>query len=76
LRGEETGLTDEERGFDDALAENQSARQVMGEPTLRVIAQELVTGLPIGASFASSVFGSTPKKVKLRQRADRSRQDK
>jgi type I restriction enzyme, R subunit len=42
-RGEETGLSDEEIAFYDALAENESARQVMGEPTLRVIAQELVT---------------------------------
>jgi type I restriction enzyme R subunit len=42
-RGEETGLTDEEIAFYDALAENESARQVMGEPALRVIAQELVT---------------------------------
>ena len=41
-RGEETGLTDEEIAFYDALAENESARQVMGEPTLRVIAHELV----------------------------------
>jgi type I restriction enzyme R subunit len=42
-RGEETGLTDEEIAFYDALAENESARQVMGEPKLRVIAHELVT---------------------------------
>jgi type I restriction enzyme, R subunit len=41
-RGEETGLSDEEIAFYDALAENDSARQVMGEPTLRVIAHELV----------------------------------
>ena len=40
-RGEETGLTDEEIAFYDALAENESARQVMGEPALRVIAHEL-----------------------------------
>ena len=44
-RGEETGLTDEEIAFYDALAENQSARDVMGEPTLRVIAHELLTSL-------------------------------
>jgi type I restriction enzyme R subunit len=44
-RGEETGLTDEEIAFYDALAENESARQVMGEPTLRVIAHELVASI-------------------------------
>ena len=48
-RGEETGLTDEEIAFYDALAENESARQAMGEPALRVIAHELV------ASIKSSV---------------------
>lgn len=45
LRGEETGLSDEEIAFYDALAENESARTVMGEPALRVIAHELVTGI-------------------------------
>ena len=43
--GEETGLTDEEIAFYDALAENENARQVMGEPTLRVIAHELVVSI-------------------------------
>ena len=38
----ENGLTDEEIAFYDALADNQSAREVMGEPTLRVIAHELL----------------------------------
>lgn len=44
-RGEETGLSDEEIAFYDALAENESAREVMGEPTLRVIAHELIASL-------------------------------
>ena len=42
-RGEETGLSDEEIAFYDALAENDSAREAMGEPALRVIAHEPVT---------------------------------
>jgi type I restriction enzyme R subunit len=41
-RGEETGLSPEEIAFYDALAQNESARDVMGEPVLRVIAHELV----------------------------------
>ena len=49
-RGEETGLTDEEIAFYDALAENESARQVMGEPALRVIATELVKGIKSNVS--------------------------
>jgi type I restriction enzyme R subunit len=44
-RGEEAGLSNEEIAFYDALAENESAREVMGEPTLRVIAHELVTNV-------------------------------
>jgi type I restriction enzyme R subunit len=41
-RGEEQGLSDEEIAFYDALAANDSAREAMGEPALRVIAHELV----------------------------------
>jgi len=44
-RGEETGLTDEEIAFYDALAENESAVEVMGDEKLRVIAHELLTSL-------------------------------
>ncbi|MCX7627436.1 MAG: type I restriction endonuclease subunit R, partial [Methylophilaceae bacterium] len=44
-RGEEQGLTDEEIAFYDALAENESAVQVMGDDKLRVIAHELLTSL-------------------------------
>jgi type I restriction enzyme, R subunit len=49
-RGEEMGLTDEEKAFYDALAENESARQVMGEPSLRVIAHELVARIKSSVS--------------------------
>jgi type I restriction enzyme R subunit len=41
-RGEESGLSDEEIALYVALAENESAREAMGEPQLRVIAHELV----------------------------------
>jgi type I restriction enzyme R subunit len=44
-RGEESGLSDEEIAFYDALAENDSAREAMGEPQLRVIAHELVENI-------------------------------
>jgi type I restriction enzyme R subunit len=44
-RGEETGLSEEEIAFYDALAQNESAQEVMGEPALRVIAHELVKSL-------------------------------
>jgi len=41
-RGQEMGLSDDEVAFYDALADNESARQVMGDETLRFLAQELV----------------------------------
>jgi hypothetical protein len=39
-RGEETGLSNDGIAFYDALAESESARTVMGEPALWVIAHE------------------------------------
>lgn len=44
-QGEEQGLSPEEIAFYDALAENESAVQVMGDDKLRVIAHELLTRL-------------------------------
>ncbi len=44
-RGEEQGLSEEEIAFYDALAENQSAVDVMGDDNLKVIAHELLVSL-------------------------------
>lgn len=44
-RGEEEGLNDDEIAFYDALAENESAVQVMGNDALKVIAHELLDSL-------------------------------
>ncbi|TQV61883.1 MAG: type I restriction endonuclease subunit R [Halothiobacillaceae bacterium] len=44
-RGEEQGLSDEEIAFYDALAENESAVQMMGDDKLKLIAHELLTSL-------------------------------
>ena len=41
-RGEELGLSEDEIAFYDALETNDSAVQVLGDETLRAIAQELV----------------------------------
>ena len=41
-RGEKLGLTEDELAFYDALETNDSAVQVLGDETLRVIARELV----------------------------------
>jgi len=44
-RGEELGLSEEEIAFYDALAENQSAVDVMGDVNLKIIAHELLISL-------------------------------
>lgn len=41
-RGEKLGLTDDEVAFYDALADNASAREVLGDDKLQMLAQELV----------------------------------
>ena len=49
-RGEEEGLTQEEISFYDALAQNESAVEVMGNAHLRVIAHELLNSLKSSVS--------------------------
>ena len=49
-RGEEEGLSQEEIAFYDALAQNESAIEVMGNDQLRVIAHELLSSLKGNAS--------------------------
>ena len=44
-RGEESGLSDDEIAFYDALAENEGALQIMGDDKLRLIAHELLVSL-------------------------------
>jgi len=41
-RGKQLNLTEEEVAFYDALADNESARQVLGDETLKTIARELI----------------------------------
>ena len=50
-RGEEDGLSPDEVAFYDALADNESAVEVMGDQQLRVIAHELLTSLKKTASI-------------------------
>jgi type I restriction enzyme, R subunit len=50
-RGEEMGLTEEEVAFYDVLAENESARKVMQDNTLILIARELVDRIKAKASL-------------------------
>ena len=41
-RGKDLGLNDDELAFYDALADNESSREVLGDATLKTIARELV----------------------------------
>ena len=50
-RGEETGLSDDEIAFYDALAENDSAVQVLGDKKLKLIAHELLEKLKANVSI-------------------------
>jgi len=50
-RGEDEGLSQDEIAFYDALAENQSAVELMGNDSLKLIAHELLIGLRGGATI-------------------------
>ncbi len=63
-RGEELGLTEDELAFYDALEVNDSAVKVLGDATLRAIAQELVEAVKRNVSIDWSVKESA--KAKLR----------
>lgn len=48
---EDTGLTSEEIAFHDALADNQSADEILGSDQLELIAHELLQGLKANVSI-------------------------
>lgn len=50
-RGEESGLSEDEVAFYDALADNASAREVMRDDTLKLIARELADRIKTKASL-------------------------
>lgn len=50
-RGEEIGLTPDKKAFYDALADNQSAVDVLGNDQLKIIAHELLKGLRANVSI-------------------------
>ncbi len=64
-RGEDSGLTDEERAFYDALADNDSAVQAMGSKELRVIATELVTQVRQSVTIDWTLRESARAKIKV-----------
>ncbi|GIV81895.1 MAG: DEAD/DEAH box helicase [Anaerolineae bacterium] len=64
-RGEELGLTDEELAFYDALAQNQSAVEVMGTKELAVIAVELVKQVRRNVSIDWTVRQAARAKMRV-----------
>lgn len=64
-RGESTGLTSDELAFYDALAENESAREVMGDEILMQIAKDLTTAIKNNISVDWAIRESVQAKMKM-----------
>ena len=64
-RGENLGLSDDELAFYDALEVNDSAVKVLGEPTLRDIARELVDGVRKNVTIDWTVKESVRAKLRV-----------
>jgi type I restriction enzyme R subunit len=64
-RGADLGLNDDEIAFYDALAQNESAIQVMGVAELKVIATELVTSVRKSVTIDWTVRESARAKIRV-----------
>jgi type I restriction enzyme R subunit len=64
-QGENLGLSEEEFAFYDALEANDSAVKVLGEPTLKRIAQELVHTVRENATIDWTVKESVRAKLRV-----------
>ena len=64
-RGENSGLTSDELAFYDALAENESARDVMGDEILMQIARDLTTAIKNNISVDWAIRESVQAKMKM-----------
>jgi type I restriction enzyme R subunit len=64
-RGEELGLGADERAFYDALEVNDSAVKVLGEPTLKKIAQDLVAHVRKSVSIDWTVRESARAQIRV-----------
>jgi type I restriction enzyme R subunit len=64
-RGEEAGLSEDEIAFYDALAQNESAVEVMGNDELKVIAHELLISLQKNVTVDWSHRPSTRAKMRV-----------
>jgi len=64
-RGESTGLTSDELAFYDALADNESAREIMGDDILKQIARELTLSIRNNLSVDWAIRDSVQAKMKM-----------
>jgi type I restriction enzyme R subunit len=64
-RGNELGLTETEKAFYDALLVNKSARELMGDEKLMIIARELVQRVKRSTTIDWTIRQSAKDKVKL-----------
>ncbi len=64
-RGERLGITPQEEAFYDALADNESAVRAMGDPKLRVVAQELVAAMRTNTTVDWTVRDSVRAKIRV-----------
>lgn len=64
-RGEELGMSEDELAFYDALEVNDSAVKVLGEPTLRDLARELVDSVRKNATIDWTVKESARAKLRV-----------
>lgn len=64
-RGERTGLTPDELAFYDALADNESAREIMGEEILKQIARDLTISIKKNISVDWAIRDSVQARMKM-----------
>ena len=64
-RGESTGLTPDELAFYDALADNESACEIMGEDILKQIARDLTISIKNNISVDWAIRDSVQAKMKM-----------
>ncbi|QSX05590.1 type I restriction endonuclease subunit R [Sedimentibacter sp. zth1] len=64
-RGESTGLTPDELAFYDALADNESAKEIMGEDILKQIARDLTVSIKSSISVDWAIRDSVQAKMKM-----------
>ncbi|WP_019879755.1 type I restriction endonuclease subunit R [Succinispira mobilis] len=64
-RGEASGLTPDELAFYDALADNESAKEIMGEDILKQIARDLTVSIKNSISVDWTIRDSVQAKMKM-----------